>query len=103
MDWLIQALMVNLGGVALASIPAAILWNSTPFQRRTLGHRWRGKVALIVVAVALASPVLTALLANTLETVPGLSKLPGAPFAFFVFGYSVVIFALMLGWSRNAS
>ena len=103
MDWLIQALMVNLGGVALASIPTAILWNSTPFQHRTLGNRWRGKLALIVVAVALVSPGLTALLANALETVPGLSKLPGARFAFFVFGYSVVIFGLMLRWSDKTS
>ena len=103
MDRFIQALVVNLGGMALASIPTAILWNSTPFQHRTLGSRWRGKFTLIVVAVALVSPVLTALLSHALETVPSLSKLPGAHFAFFVFGYSVVIFALMLGWSRKAS
>jgi len=103
MDWLIQALMVNMGVTALASITTAILWNSTPFQHRTLGSRWRGKFTLIVVAVALVSPVLTALLSHALETVPSLSKLPGAHFAFFVFGYSVVIFTLMLGWSRKAS
>ena len=103
MDWFIQGVIANLGVIVLSSMPAAILWHSEPFQHRTLGSRWRSKVVLLVVAVVLVSPVLTALVSHALEAVASFYELPSAHFGFFVFGYSVVIFALILGCSHNTS
>ena len=119
----------NLGVMALASVPTAVLWNLKVLHKRDLGDKWKRKVALIVVAVAVMSPLVTTLvwyvvdginslydptakklhslfwlgdLGSTLQFHNvGTGGLPGTRFALLVLGYTVVMFALMFAWSRR--
>jgi hypothetical protein len=129
MDLWLEWIPGNLGVMAFASVPTAVLWNLKVLHKRDLGDKWKRKVALIVVVVAAMSPLVTTLVRYVIDLIQSsydvrvaqgfeffwgggpmesiryhnasLVEVPGTEFALVVLGYTVVMFALMFAWSQR--